>query len=53
MQPKREILNPMDMQKWKKSCAYHEYNGFIATLNDAVKGMKLNDECPKSIVNKI
>lgn len=44
MQPKREILSPMDMQKWKKSQAYHEFIGFINTLNEAAKGHKVSEE---------
>ena len=37
IEPKREILSPMDMPKWMKSQAYHEFLGFIMALNNAVK----------------
>ena len=37
MEPKREILSPMDMPKWMKSQAYHEFLGFIMALNNAIK----------------
>ena len=50
MQPKREILNPMDMQKWKKSSAYNELIGFITTLNESVKDTNLRSECKESDV---
>jgi hypothetical protein len=50
MIPKREILNPMDMQKWKKSSAYDELIGFITTLNESVKDTNLKSECKESDV---
>lgn len=38
MLPKRAILSPLDMEKWKKSKAFSDYTGFINMLNDAAKG---------------
>lgn len=46
--PKRAVTSMADMEKWKKSKAYHEYLGFIKTLNDAVRGKALSCECAKS-----
>ena len=48
IQPKREILSPMDMPKWTKSKAYRDYLGFIITLNESVKGRKISDSCEVS-----
>ncbi|ODM99584.1 Serine/threonine-protein phosphatase 2A activator [Orchesella cincta] len=41
-QPKREIISPMDLDKWLKSEAYQELIGFLESLNEAVKGKPLS-----------
>lgn len=43
MIPKRAIMSPLDMDKWKKSKAFAEYTGFINKLNESAKGTKLTD----------
>ncbi|CAB3982536.1 serine threonine- phosphatase 2A activator-like [Paramuricea clavata] len=48
IEPKREILSPMDMPKWMKSQAYHEFVGFIMALNNAVKGKPMQCDYVRS-----
>jgi len=47
MIPKREILTPNDLAKWKNSKAYTEYINFIKNLNDSVKGSCNADDASK------
>lgn len=53
MIPKREILSPLDMDKWKKSKCFAEYVEFINTLNNEAKNTKLSDnfEASPSVQN--
>ncbi|XP_028406612.1 serine/threonine-protein phosphatase 2A activator-like [Dendronephthya gigantea] len=48
MEPKREILSPIDMPRWLKSQAYHEFLGFIMALNNAVKEKTMQSDYIKS-----
>ncbi|XP_075981701.1 serine/threonine-protein phosphatase 2A activator-like [Anticarsia gemmatalis] len=45
LQPERAVKNITDMAIWEKSEAYMEYTGFIATLNEAIKGKPLSVDC--------
>ncbi|GMT32916.1 hypothetical protein PFISCL1PPCAC_24213 [Pristionchus fissidentatus] len=38
-EPKRQILNQFDLNKWVHSKAYGDYMKFLHDLNDSVKGM--------------
>ncbi|CAL8121718.1 unnamed protein product [Orchesella dallaii] len=42
IQPKKEIISPMDLDKWLKSEAYQELIGFLESLNEAVKGKAIS-----------
>lgn len=44
MIPKREIMSPLDMDKWKKSTCFNEYNEFINKLNHEAINTKLTDD---------
>lgn len=45
LQPERAVKTITDMALWEKSEAYMEYTGFIATLNEAIKGKPLSVDC--------
>ena len=45
VEPKREIKTLASLSKWINSEAYRDYVGFILTINQAVTGKKLTDEC--------
>lgn len=54
LEPQRAVKSITDMAIWEKSEAYMEYTGFIATLNEAIKGKPLSVDCKVSEnVNKI
>ncbi|XP_072176625.1 serine/threonine-protein phosphatase 2A activator-like [Diadema setosum] len=46
--PTKEIKSPMDIRKWQTSQAYADYLVFLSTLNEAVKGTTLMEECSQS-----
>lgn len=46
--PTTKVKVPTDMEQWLKSSAHNDYLGFILTINEAVKGKKLSDECKVS-----
>lgn len=50
MPPERAVLSFEDMPVWEKSEAYYEYIGFITAMNDAVQGISLNAQCPRTEV---
>ncbi|XP_033103371.1 serine/threonine-protein phosphatase 2A activator-like [Anneissia japonica] len=41
---KKEIKTIADLSRWQKSQAFKEYQAFIETLNNAVKGKKVSDD---------
>lgn len=43
--PEKAVKSITDMGIWEKSEAYMEYTGFIATLNEAIKGKPLSVDC--------
>ncbi|VVC98305.1 serine/threonine-protein phosphatase 2A activator-like [Leptidea sinapis] len=45
LEPQRAVKTITDMAIWEKSEAYMEYTGFIATLNEAIKGKPLSVDC--------
>ncbi|GBP90182.1 hypothetical protein EVAR_57522_1 [Eumeta japonica] len=45
VQPEKAVKTITDMAVWEKSEAYMEYTGFIATLNEAIKGKPLSVDC--------
>ncbi|KAJ0181354.1 hypothetical protein K1T71_003439 [Dendrolimus kikuchii] len=45
LEPEKAIKTITDMALWEKSEAYMEYTGFIATLNEAIKGKPLSVDC--------
>lgn len=45
LEPERAVKTITDMAIWEKSEAYMEYTGFIATLNEAIKGKPLSVDC--------
>ncbi|CAK1600137.1 unnamed protein product [Parnassius mnemosyne] len=42
LEPEKAVKTITDMTIWEKSEAYMEYTGFIATLNEAIKGKPLS-----------
>ncbi|KAI5736588.1 hypothetical protein M8J76_005008 [Diaphorina citri] len=40
--PKRQVLKDSDMKQWENSEAYHEYQGFILSMNEAVRGKAID-----------
>ncbi|GMR32346.1 hypothetical protein PMAYCL1PPCAC_02541, partial [Pristionchus mayeri] len=44
VQPKREILQIFDLNKWVHSKAYGDYMKLLHDLNDSVKGMRTTDD---------
>ena len=46
--PDVQVKVVSDMNKWMKSQAYHDYLGFITSLNTSVKGKSLKSECALS-----
>lgn len=48
LEPQRAIKSVTDMPVWEKSEAYMEYTGFIATLNESIKGKPLSVDCTVS-----
>ncbi|KAI5642321.1 phosphotyrosyl phosphate activator (PTPA) protein domain-containing protein [Phthorimaea operculella] len=48
VEPEKAIKSITDMALWEKSEAYMEYTGFIATLNEAIKGKPLSVDCKVS-----
>ncbi|XP_028164468.1 serine/threonine-protein phosphatase 2A activator-like isoform X1 [Ostrinia furnacalis] len=54
VEPEKAVKTITDMAIWEKSEAYMEYTGFIATLNEAIKGKPLSVDCKVSEnVNKV
>lgn len=54
LEPEKAVKSITDMALWEKSEAYMEYTGFIATLNEAIKGKPLSVDCKvSSSVKKI
>lgn len=54
LEPQKAVKTITDMAIWEKSEAYMEYTGFIATLNESIKGKPLSVDCKiSSNVNKI
>ncbi|CAH2068974.1 unnamed protein product, partial [Iphiclides podalirius] len=45
LEPEKAVKTITDMAIWEKSEAYMEYTGFIATLNEAIKGKPLSVDC--------
>ncbi|KAI8430170.1 hypothetical protein MSG28_000539 [Choristoneura fumiferana] len=45
LEPERAVKTITDMAVWEKSEAYMEYTGFIATINEAIKGKPLSVDC--------
>lgn len=45
LEPVKAVKTITDMAIWEKSEAYMEYTGFIATLNEAIKGKPLSVDC--------
>lgn len=45
LQPVKAVKSITDMGVWEKSEAYMEYTGFIATLNESIKGKPLSVDC--------
>lgn len=45
LEPEKAVKTLTDMAIWEKSEAYMEYTGFIATLNEAIKGKPLTVDC--------
>ncbi|CAG9576092.1 unnamed protein product [Danaus chrysippus] len=45
LEPEKAVKSITDMAIWEKSEAYMEYTGFIATLNEAIKGKPLSVDC--------
>lgn len=45
LEPEKAVKNMTDMTVWEKSEAYMEYTGFIATLNESIKGKPLSVDC--------
>jgi len=45
MEPCRQILQQSDMDKWLKSTAYSDLNGFILSANSAIKGKNSSTDC--------
>ncbi|XP_059049041.1 serine/threonine-protein phosphatase 2A activator-like [Achroia grisella] len=43
--PEKAVKTIADMAVWEKSEAYMEYTGFIATLNEAIRGKPLSVDC--------
>lgn len=48
--PEKRINTQEDFETWKRSTTFKCYLGFVRTLNDAVKGKKVSDECHVSPV---
>ncbi|XP_049887436.1 serine/threonine-protein phosphatase 2A activator-like [Pectinophora gossypiella] len=48
IEPERAVKTITDMALWEKSEAYMEYTGFIATLNESIKGKPLSVDCKVS-----
>lgn len=48
LEPEKAVKTITDMAIWEKSEAYMEYTGFIATLNEAIKGKPLSVDCKVS-----
>lgn len=48
LEPEKAVKSITDMALWEKSEAYMEYTGFIATLNEAIKGKPLSVDCKVS-----
>lgn len=46
--PQRKVLNNGDMKQWENSEAYHEYQGFIMSMNEAVKGKAIDTQMEPS-----
>ncbi|KAL1457947.1 hypothetical protein WDU94_008127 [Cyamophila willieti] len=46
--PKRQVLKDSDMKLWENSEAYHEYQGFILAMNEAVKGKAIDTKVEPS-----
>lgn len=54
LEPQKAVKTITDMAIWEKSEAYMEYTGFIATLNESIKGKPLSVDCKiSSNVTKI
>ena len=45
IEPVHNIKVPADMSKWNRSKAYHDYMGFVLSLNEVVRNTKLSDSC--------
>ncbi|KAG6455537.1 serine/threonine-protein phosphatase 2A activator [Manduca sexta] len=45
VEPVKAVKSITDMAIWEKSEAYMEFTGFIATLNEAIKGKPLSVDC--------
>lgn len=45
VEPERAVKSITDMALWEKSEAYMEYTGFIAILNESIKGKPLSVDC--------
>ncbi|KOB68456.1 Serine/threonine-protein phosphatase 2A activator [Operophtera brumata] len=48
LEPVKAVKSITDLAIWEKSEAYMEYTGFIATLNEAIKGKPLSVDCKVS-----
>ncbi|XP_053601882.1 serine/threonine-protein phosphatase 2A activator-like [Plodia interpunctella] len=58
LEPTKAIKTITDMAIWEKSEAYIEYTGFIATMNEAIKGKPLSVDCKisenlKNLINML
>ncbi|KAI4518537.1 Phosphotyrosyl phosphatase activator [Schizophyllum commune Tattone D] len=46
--PSKAIVTPEQLEAWKQSETHERVLSYVTTLNDAVVGVKLDDECPRS-----
>lgn len=58
VEPQKAVKSITDMTIWEKSEAYMEYTGFVATLNESIKGKPLTVDCKvsdnvKKIINML
>lgn len=48
--PQKAILSPDQLQAFQTSATRQQVVSYIESLNEAVVGVKLSDECPESPV---
>lgn len=53
IKPERFVLKPDDMSNWFRSEAYRDYVGFIATLNESIKGKSTKEMYISDAANKV